>query len=63
MYKDVRCQIEKCPYGMGNHRCCFGELDLDHSGDITTLRQKCKKDGHRMVHVVIIRHNPGGSAA
>ena len=61
MFKEVRCQIETCPYGMVRTRCCFCEIELAQSDDQSTLRTKCKKDHRRMVYVKL--ENPGPDEA
>lgn len=62
MYKEIRCQINECPYGMGQARCCFCEIQMSKTNDPPILRTKCKKDNHRMVYVKIETPNPDEAA-
>lgn len=62
MCKDVRCQEDECPCGMGTHRCCFAEIDPEKSGEVTTLWLKCKKKKGKKVKIVIRNPDPTEAA-
>ncbi len=61
MYLEIRCQEEKCPYGKGKSRCCFGEIEENDIKEEAHLRHKCKNH-NSYVNITMVRSEPKPAA-
>ena len=50
---EIRCQIDKCPFGMpSNARCCFGEVAKEDIEKPIKAYHHCKKS--KMLVIVVV---------
>ncbi len=54
MFRETRCMIRVCPYGKKeDDRCRYSDLETEIPDREVRLRDKCRKDNHRLVWIGI----------